>query len=61
MRSVVNISLETDLLQRLNEVCDSLGISRSRFIAKSCELLLIDIDNPITTEYLLKKKAGADE
>jgi len=51
-RCNVNISLSVDLLGRLNKVCDDLGISRSRFLSKASELLLIDIDNEETQSYV---------
>jgi len=51
-RCNVNISLSVSLLGRLNKICDDLGISRSRFLSKGAELLLIDIENKETLEYV---------
>jgi metal-responsive CopG/Arc/MetJ family transcriptional regulator len=51
-RCNVNISLSVDLLGRLNKICDDMGISRSRFLSKGAELLLIDIENKETLDYV---------
>lgn len=60
MNAVVNISLPVEFLKKLNSACDDLGISRSKFLRKSAELLIDDLDNDVTIKYLVKK-AGADE
>ena len=51
-RCNINISLSVDLLGRLNKICDDLGISRSRFLSKGAELLLVDIENEETQSYV---------
>jgi len=51
-RCNINISLSVDLLGRLNKICDDLGISRSRFLSKGAELLLVDIANEETKDYV---------
>ena len=51
-RCNINISLSVDLLGRLNKICDDLGISRSRFLSKGAELLLVDIENEETKDYV---------
>lgn len=51
-RCNVNISLSVSLLGKLNKICDDMGISRSRFLSKGAELLLVDIENEETLDYV---------